>query len=125
MRVPPSGPNPLHHTESTAPSSGATVSKKQFDQKINAPKPPANAAPVGAADIIGEVKSLATDVKSGAISKEEASRRFVSIVIEKRHDLSVLGPKGKQIEDAVKEIAGDDPHFVSRLDAQLQKLSKA
>jgi hypothetical protein len=80
---------------------------------------------VAAADIIDDVKALAHEVKGGLITKEEASKRFVSIVIEKRHDLSALGPKAKQVEEAIREIAGDDPSFVTRLSAQLSQLARA
>jgi hypothetical protein len=122
MRVPPSGSRPVQHTNSTLLDKSSAVTRS-FESQLSSAKPVSAAKPASAADIIGDVKLLAAEVKAGAITKEEASKRFVSIVIEKRHDLSSLGQKGKQIEDAVKEIAGDDPHFISRLQAQLQKLS--
>lgn len=125
MRVPPSAPRPINHTQSAAQTTDVAVSKKQFQPQISAPKPSTSMKAMGAADIIADVKSLALEVKSGAITKEEASKRFVSLVIEKRHDLSSMGQKGKVIEEAVKEVAGDDPHFVASLSTQLQKLANS
>jgi hypothetical protein len=125
MHIPPSGSRPIGQTESTASKSGAAVAKKEFGNLVAAAKPTASAAKATAADIIADVKALAYEVKAGTITKEEASKRFVSIVIEKRHDLSSLGPKAKQIEEALKDIVGDDPVFVSRLSVQLQQLAKA
>lgn len=123
MRI-PNGSRPIGHTESTAPKSTGQVSKKEFGQLGATAKAKAS-APAPAADIIADVKQLAHEVRDGLLTKEEASKRFVSIVIEKRHDLSSLGPKAKQVEEAIKDIAGDDPVFVSKLSLQLQQLAKA
>lgn len=121
MRVPPSGFKPLQPNESSPLKSEKSLPKAAFDSHIAQVKTVAPAQ--AAADLIDDVKALAAAFKSGAVSKEEVSARFVSLVIEKRHDLSALGPKQKLIEDSVKEIAGDDPHFVSKLQSQLQKLA--
>lgn len=125
MRVPPSGSRPLGNTGTTQSESVSTPAKTSFKAATTQAKQPSSAGAAGVADIIADVKALALEVKGGTVSKEEASKRFVSIVIEKRHDLSALGPKAKQVEEAIREIAGDDPSFVARLSTQLQQLAKA
>jgi len=125
MRVPPNGSRPIHRTESTAPGSGAAVSKKQFEAPVSQGKTAQSVQSTRAADILADVQALALEVKSGSLSKEEATKRFASIVIEKRHDLKELGPKAEQVKEAIQNIVGDDPSFVARLNTQLQQLAKA
>ena len=63
-------------------------------------------------------------MEAGKTTKEEASRRFVGLVIEER-----FGPqKGKgagTMQDAVGDMVDSDPQFVSRLHSQLKRLTKA
>lgn len=121
MRVPPSTFQSINHTESLAPNT-KTVSKENFSPHISRQSQPSKVNPA-AADLIFEVQELARDFKSGTLTKEDASKRFAALVMAKRHDLGSLGPKGKQVHEAVMEIAGDDPVFISALTFQLQRLS--
>jgi len=135
MRVPPNTTNPVNHSESIArgtaargaavPSGSSQVNKKQFENPISSGKAVQGPAATRASDIMADVKLIAEQVKSGGMSKEEASRQFAALVIEKRHDLSDLGKNAEQVKEAIKNIAGDDPRFVAKLNAQLQQLTKA
>ena len=122
MRVPPSTFQTINQTESLSPNT-KTISKEKFAPHLSRPNESGKMASTAAADLILEVQELAKEFKSGTLTKEDASKRFASLVMAKRHNLDSLGPKGKQVHDAVMEIAGDDPHFISALSLQLQKLS--
>lgn len=125
MRVPPRSTNPVNHSESISRGASTPVQKKQFENPISSNQPVQSAKAAPAADIMADVKLIADQVKSGTMSKEEATRQFAAVVMEKRHDLSDLGKSAEQVKEAIKNIVGDDPRFVSKLNAQLQQLAKA
>ncbi len=78
----------------------------------------------GKGQMMAALAELAADMEAGKTTKEEASRRFVGLVIEER-----FGPqKGKgagTMQDAVGDMVDSDPQFVSRLHSQLKRLTKA
>src|SRR5689334_2935642 len=91
MRVPPRSNHPVNHSESISRGAGTAVQKKQFENPIASGKAVQGPAATRASDIMADVKLIADQVKSGGMSKEEATRQFAALVIEKRHDLSDLG----------------------------------
>lgn len=74
--------------------------------------------------LLEELRELAGELEDGKSSKEEASRRFVGLVIKERYG-EQKGKGARGMEDAIADLVEDDPNFVSRLQAQLKKISKS
>ena len=70
-----------------------------------------------------ELGRLSQDMKTGKISQQEACQQFVELVVSKRMDLGRFSQNVKEIEQAVKNVLGQDPQFMPRLETQLKKLS--
>lgn len=74
--------------------------------------------------LLDELTGLAKDVKDGKATKEEATRKFVSLVVREK----MKGAKGqglKAMEESISEMCEADPVFVSRLQNELTKLSRS
>ena len=72
-----------------------------------------------------ELELLAADLEGGEATKEEASRRFVGLVIKDRFGKNAAESKGGQVMSAeIGDLVEDDPQFVSRLQQQLKKIAK-
>ena len=69
-----------------------------------------------------ELASLAAELSSGKATKEEASRRFVKLVIKQRFGQQ-KGKGAQHMEDAVSDLVEADPQFVSRLQSQLKRIA--
>ena len=74
--------------------------------------------------LLEELEELAQELEDGKATKEEASRKFVGMVIRERYG-EQKGKGGKKMEEAIADMVEDDPNFVSKLQAQLKKLSKS
>jgi polyhydroxyalkanoate synthesis regulator phasin len=74
--------------------------------------------------LLEELQSLAEEVERGAASKEDASRKFVGLVIKDRYG-EQKGKGAKNLEESIADMVEDDPTFVTRLSAQLKKLAKS
>lgn len=74
--------------------------------------------------LLEELQELAKEVEDGKSSKEEASRKFVGLVIKDRYG-EQKSKGGKNMEEAIADMVEDDPNFVSRLQSQLKKLAKS
>ncbi len=74
--------------------------------------------------LLEELQDLAAEVEQGKSSKEEASRKFVGLVIKERYG-EQKGKGAKNMEDSIADMVEDDPTFVTRLSAQLKKLAKS
>jgi hypothetical protein len=74
--------------------------------------------------LMEELSDLADEVASGETTKEEASRKFVGMVIKDRYG-NEAGKGAKKMEENIADLVEDDPNFVSRLHSQLKKLSKS
>lgn len=83
----------------------------------------------------GKVKEIAKRLASGQLDQKEATREFVSLVIEERFpDFKKKKKKKKkddedesgeeQLEEAVTELIDRDPVLAKRLQTQFQKLGK-
>jgi hypothetical protein len=82
----------------------------------------------------GKVREIAKRLASGQLDQKEATREFVSLVIEERFpDFKKKKKKKKddeeetgeeQLEEAVTELIDRDPVLAKRLQTQFQKLGK-
>lgn len=74
--------------------------------------------------LLDELEELARELAEGKSTKEEASRKFVGLVIRDRYG-EQKGKGGKNMEESIADLVENDPNFVSKLQAQLKKLSKS
>ena len=74
--------------------------------------------------MMAELAELAAALEAGKATKEEASRRFVGLVIKQRFGKQRQGKGKEQMEEAVTEMVEEDPQFVSRLQSQLKRIAK-
>jgi hypothetical protein len=72
--------------------------------------------------IMAEVAQIAAELQSGKATKEEASRRFVGLVIKQRFGKQ-KGKGSDKMEEAVSDLVENDPQFVSRLQSQLKRIA--
>lgn len=72
--------------------------------------------------LMAEVAQLAAELQSGRATKEEASRRFVGLVIKQRFGKQ-KGKGADKMEEVVNELVESDPQFVSRLQSQLKRIA--
>jgi hypothetical protein len=68
-----------------------------------------------------ELEHLAAELEHGKTTKEEASRRFVGLVIREKFGRQ-KGKGAQQMEDSVGDLVEADPAFVAKLHSQLKKL---
>jgi hypothetical protein len=69
-----------------------------------------------------ELATLAAELQSGKATKEEASRRFVGLVVRQKFG-NQKGKGAQKMEDAVSDMVEADPQFVSRLQSQLKRIA--
>jgi hypothetical protein len=69
-----------------------------------------------------DLKQVSLELKSGKITGEEASKQFVSLVIQKRNELNLSQDSMKKIEHAIGDLVSQDPVFVSKLQTELKKI---
>ena len=69
-----------------------------------------------------ELAQLAAELQAGKATKEEASRRFVGLVIKQKFGKQ-KGKGADKMEEAVNEMVEADPQFVSRLQGQLKRIA--
>ena len=74
--------------------------------------------------LLEELEGLAEELEDGTSTKEEASRKFVGLVIRDRYG-EQKSKGGKQMEETIGEMVESDPNFVSRLSSQLKRLAKS
>lgn len=121
MRIKSGGPTQTQKSTATSKAGGA-----KFAGMIGAA---GNATEKGDAESEGNgammaaLAELAADVEAGKTTKEEASRRFVGLVIEERFGKQ-NGKGAETMQDVVGEMVESDPQFASRLQSQLKRLKK-
>lgn len=77
----------------------------------------------GKTKMMEALAALAAELEAGKATKEEASRRFVGLVIEERFGQQ-RGKGAEHMHDVVGEMVEADPQFVARLQSQLKRLAK-
>jgi hypothetical protein len=123
MRIAPPGSPASSQIQGTDAPGKAAKSSTQFSGVLGAQNPQTTAtSQTKIADLMKDLTSLANDMRLGKITKEELSRQFVGLVIEKRINLGQFTKDVKTIETAVADIVEQDPKFVSLLESQLKKL---
>jgi hypothetical protein len=75
--------------------------------------------------LLEELTGLAKDVKDGKATKEEATRKFVHLVIREKLHGNVNGAGQKALEDSVSDMCENDPNFVGRLHNELLKMARS
>jgi hypothetical protein len=73
--------------------------------------------------LVAELAELAAALESGKATKEEASRRFVGLVIKRKFGKQ-KGKGSDKMEEAIGDIVEADEQFVSRLQSQLKRIAK-
>lgn len=74
--------------------------------------------------LLDELSGLANELKDGKATKEEATRKFVHLVIKEK--MMGAGSKNqKAMEESVADMCESDPTFVTKLHNELLKLAKS
>lgn len=73
--------------------------------------------------MMAELAELAAELESGKATKEEASRRFVKLVLKKKFGQQ-KGKGVEKMEETVSDMVEADPQFVSKLQSQLKRIAK-
>jgi hypothetical protein len=122
MRIKSGGPTQTQQTKATTSTSKAGAAR--FAGMIDKTGSSTDQESQGKSKMMDALAALAADLEAGKATKEEASRRFVGLVIEERFGQQ-KGKGAKTMEDVVGEMVENDPQFVARLQSQLKRLSKA
>ena len=123
------------------------TTKGDFASKVNQAQAPAQATPAAQAQqaqkaqesrLTGHMREIAQRLAKGDVDQKEATREFVSLVIEERFPNLKRKKKKKQQDDdeenqsaeeqleaAVTELIDQDPALAKRLETQFKKLAKA
>jgi hypothetical protein len=125
MRIKSNGPTHTQQTQQTTKT--ATTSKAGAAKFAGMIGTTGSATDRGDAESQGKgammaaLAELAADIEAGTTTKEEASRRFVGLVIEERFGKQ-NGKGAETMQDAVGDMVESDPQFVSKLHSQLKRI---
>lgn len=122
MRI-KSGPTQTTQTQGTQKTSTSKAGAARFAGMIDKAGSSTDQPSQGKSKMMAALAELAADIEAGTATKEEASRRFVGLVIEERFGQQ-KGKGAKTMEDVVGEMVEADPQFVARLQSQLKRLAK-
>ena len=122
MRV-KGGPRAQGAQQANKAQSGGKAAAAKFAGLLNDPEENEEKARNLRSQMLEELRGLAQELEEGTSSKEEASRRFVGLVIRERYG-SEKGKGGKTMEDSIADLVEEDPNFVSKLQTQLKKIAK-
>lgn len=70
-----------------------------------------------------DLLALAKDLNNGSISSSEAKDRFIETIVKNRLEDKLCEKDVKAINDAVKQVYGDDATFTKNLVKNLRSLS--
>ncbi len=122
MRIKSGGPTQTQQAQKTSSTSKAGAAR--FAGMIDKTGASTDQESQGKSRMMAALAELAADIEAGKATKEEASRRFVGLVIEERFGVQ-KGKGAKTMEDVVGEMVENDPQFVARLQSQLKRLAKS
>ncbi len=122
MRIKPGGPTQTQQAQKATSTSKAGAAR--FAGMVDKAGSSTDQQSRGKSAMMEALATLAADLEAGKATKEEASRRFVGLVIEERFG-EQKGKGAKTMEDVVGEMVENDPQFVARLQSQLKRLSKS
>jgi hypothetical protein len=125
MRIKSGGPTQAQQSQqaqktSTASKAGGARFAGMVEQTGSSTDQPSR----GKSKMMAALAELAAEVEAGTATKEEASRRFVSLVVEERFGKQT-GKGARNMEEAVGDMVEADPQFVARLQSQLKRLAKS
>jgi len=124
MRV--KGPGGPRGTASTTGAKASAKTGKVFSVKnADATEDSTEKARAVRGWLLEELGGLAKDVKDGKASKEEATRKFVHLVVKEKMKDSTNGEGARAMEDSIGEMCESDPQFVSRLHNELMKMARS
>ena len=123
------------------------TNKGDFASKVKQAQVPTQATPAAQSQqaqkaqesrLTGQMREIAQRLAKGDVDQKEATREFVSLVIEERFPNFKRKKKKKkqdddeenqtaeeQLEAAVTELIAQDPALAQRLETQFKKLAKA
>lgn len=101
----------------TAPNSQARFSKVLDQSRLGPAEEVTTVAPV-----MEGLSELSSKMQEGEVTKEEASRLFVGIVI-KHHNLKKHMKNANKVESLIADVVEQDPCFTKKLEAQLKKIN--
>lgn len=118
MRITPNKPH-IAHKEINPKSK--KLSDKSLNKNIDSPVKK-ETAPAKLLFDKDEIVSLASDLKSGYIDKNQANESFVSSIVENSL-ADNLNPNDKKLMiKAIADLLKEDKHFMDQLDCSLKKL---
>ena len=125
MRIKSGGPTQTQQAQQ-AQKASATSSKAgvKFAGMVDRPGSSTDQPSQGKSRMMEALAELAADIEAGKATKEEASRRFVGLVVEERFGKQA-GKGAKAMEEVVGDMVESDPQFVARLQSQLKRLAKS
>jgi hypothetical protein len=125
MRIKSGGPTSTQQTQATQKASSTSKAQgARFAGMVDKAGSSTDQPSQGKSQMMEALAELAADLEAGKATKEEASRRFVGLVIEERFGKQ-QGKGAKNMEEVVGQMVEDDPQFVARLQSQLKRLSRS
>lgn len=128
MRIKSSSSSRLRGTRGTSSTSAASGAQKaqstSFSGLVEEKVDTEREARKVRSQLMQELSELARELEEGDCDKEEASRRFVGLVIRERYGED-KGKGRKKMEEAIADMCEDDDNFVSKLQAQLHRIAKS
>jgi hypothetical protein len=124
MRIKSGGPQQTTQAQQTGKAQANKAGAARFAGMVERSDTGTDQESRGKSAMIQALADLAADIEAGKATKEEASRRFVGLVIEERFGKQ-KGKGKKNLEEAVGEMVESDPQFVARLQSQLKRLAKS
>lgn len=123
MRIKSGGPTQTQQAQQTQKSSSSKAGPSRFAGMVQRTGNSTDQESQGKSKMMEALAELAADLEAGKATKEEASRRFVGLVIEERFGVQ-KGKGAKHMEEVVGDMVEADPQFVARLQSQLKRLAK-
>jgi hypothetical protein len=138
------GGGPFVPPQSQGAQGAQQTQKGDFAGKVQQAQTPTQATPAAQtaqakkaqqSQLTGKAREIAKRLASGGLNQKEATREFVSLVIEERFPHFKRKKKKKkddedeqsaeeQLEEAVTELIARDPALARRLESQFKKLAK-
>jgi hypothetical protein len=122
MRIKSGGPTQTQQAQKASATSSKAGAK--FAGMVDRAGSSTDQPSQGKSRMMEALAELAADIEAGKATREEASRRFVGLVVEERFGKQT-GKGAKAMEDVVGEMVESDPQFVARLQSQLKRLAKS
>lgn len=94
----------------------ATPPQTQFNQVL------ASKQTTVISELKQDLKQVSLNLKSGKITEEQASKQFVNLVVEKGNKFNLTPENLQKIQNAVGDVVGDNPGFLSKLQNGLRRI---